>query len=105
MELSLLMFALCGAAGALIYSFPVFLKNITKVPPTQFSTLHLVFAVFVGSCFAAIFTRIVGYHFPWTIRPEPWPLSMVIGLCSNPLVPVIVRKVQGWAEAFEGKKT
>lgn len=98
-------FALCGAAGALTYSFPVFIKSLSRVPPTPFALLNLVFAVFVGAVFAAFFTRIVGYHFPWTIKPEPWPLAMVVGLCSNPIVPVIIRKVQNWAEAFEGKKS
>jgi drug/metabolite transporter (DMT)-like permease len=97
-------YALCGAAGAFTYSFPLFLKGLGKKPPSAHGGKYLGFAVFVGAIFAAVFTRIVGHHFPWTVEPEPWPLALVIGLCSNPVVPVIVSKAKGWAETFEGVK-
>lgn len=100
---SLLAFAVCGAAGAVIYSFPVYLKAASKVPPAKFALVNCVFSVIVGAIFATIFTKQIGSHFPWTVDPEPWPLALVVGLGSNPLVPILIRKLENWAEAFEGK--
>ena len=54
----------------------------------------------VGAAFAAIFTRVIGHNFAWTITPEPWPLAYVLGLTSNKLVPVILTKVLGWADKY-----
>lgn len=95
-------FAACGAAGALIYSFPVYLKSVSQVPPAEYALLNCVFSVFVGCVFAALFTNPIGYHFRWTIEPEPWPLAAVIGLGSNPLVPIIVGRLQQFAQNFGG---
>jgi hypothetical protein len=99
-----LAFALCGAAGATIYSFPIYLKGLKKVPPAEFGIHNLLFSVAVGAVCAAMFTRIIGFNFPWTIDPEPWPLALVVGLGSNPIVPILLRKLEQWANAFEGKK-
>jgi drug/metabolite transporter (DMT)-like permease len=99
----LLIFAACGAAGALIYSFPLYLKSVTQEPPLKMALIKCLFSIFVGSICAVVFTRLIGQNFPWTVKPEPWPLALVIGLSSNRLVPVILKKVDGWAEAFEGK--
>jgi drug/metabolite transporter (DMT)-like permease len=93
----------CGAAGSLTYSIPLYLKAAGRVPPTKFALVNLIFSVFVGAVCAALFTRLVGFHWPWTVNPEPWPLAMVIGLGSNPLVPVVVRRLEGFAETFGGK--
>lgn len=99
----LLALALCGLIGALIYSFPAYLKNISRKPPVPFATISLAFSLFVGSVCAALFTRVIGYHWPWTTEPEPFPLAVVIGLASNPLVPHLIRKLEGWVENFGGK--
>jgi drug/metabolite transporter (DMT)-like permease len=103
MVAKLLMFAACGAAGALIYSFPVYLKAVSRKPPTQFALVNFVFSITVGAVLAMLLTRQIGFHFPWTVEPEPWPLALVVGVGSNPLVPIFVRKMEKWAEAFEGK--
>lgn len=103
MDKMLLIFALCGAAGAVTYSFPVYLKARAKIPPAKFALVNCLFSIFVGSICAVIFTRVIGYHFAWTIQPEPWPLATVVGLGSNPLVPILLRKLEKWAEFFEGK--
>jgi drug/metabolite transporter (DMT)-like permease len=100
---TLLTFALCGAAGAVAYSFPNYLKGILKTPPVRLALISFLFSVFLGSISAVLFTRFIGFHFPWTVKPEPWPLAMVVGLCSNRVVPVIIRKTEAWAESFEGK--
>ncbi len=98
-----LIMAACGAAGALTYSFPIYLKNVSKNPPVRFALANCLFSVGVGSIFAAIFTQVIGHQFKWTVDPEPWPLALVVGLCSNPLIPIFVRKMEKWAETFEGK--
>lgn len=98
----LLILAACGAAGAVTYSFPIYLKGISKNPPVKYALINCLFSVAVGSIFAVVFTRVIGQHFEWTVNPEPWPLALVVGLCSNPLVPIFVQKMQKWAEAFEG---
>lgn len=103
MDHSLLIYAACGAVGAFAYTFPVYLKAAAKDPPAKFALANAFFSVFTGVGCALIFTRIIGYHFPWTVQPEPWPLAMVVGLGSNPLVPIIVKKMEKWANAFEGR--
>lgn len=103
MNTSILAFAACGAAGALIYAFPAYLRAIGRKPPLEFAMATLTFSIFVGSVCAMLFTRLIGFHWPWTIQPEPWPLSLVVGLASNPLVPVMLRRIEGWAETFGGK--
>lgn len=103
MPQTILVFALCGIAGALIYSFPAYLRAISRKPPLEFAMATLLFSLFVGSVSATLFTRLVGYHWPWTVQPEPWPLALVIGLASNPLVPILLRRIEGWAETFGGK--
>ena len=100
---TLLVFAMCGAVGSITYSFPVYLKGVSKVPPVKLALANMLFSLFVGTASAVIFTNVIGYHFPWTVQPEPWPLAMVVGLGSNPLVPILLRKLEGWAEAFQGK--
>lgn len=86
----------------MVYSFPVYLKAASKVPPARFALATCIFSILVGGLFAAIFTRIIGFRWPWTVEPEPWPLALVIGLGCNPLVPIFLRKMEKWAEAFEG---
>jgi hypothetical protein len=100
---TLLLFAGCGAAGALTYSFPLYLKAKLKIPPARFALANCLFSIFVGAISAVVFTRLIGFQFPWTIQPEPWPLAMVVGLGSNPLVPILVRRLESWAGNFEGK--
>lgn len=96
------MLAVCGAAGAMIYSFPIYLKGISKVPPVKYAMVNCLFSIAVGLIMAVVLTRTIGHQFPWTVNPEPWPLALVIGLCSNPLAPIFVNKMRKWAEAFEG---
>lgn len=99
----LMLMAACGAAGAAIYSFPLYIKAISKVPPTAYAFPNMIFSIVVGTICAVVFTRVIGYNFPWTVDPEPWPLALIVGLGSNPLVPILVRKLEKWASAFEGK--
>jgi drug/metabolite transporter (DMT)-like permease len=104
MDITPVYFAACGAAGAVTYAFPMMVKALSRTPPEKFAYMNFGFSVFVGSVCAAIFTTIIGFHFPWTTEPEPWPLAMVIGLGSNPLVPILLKKLEKWAGAFEGLK-
>lgn len=73
------------------------------MPPLQFALANLGFSLFVGSVCAVLFTRVIGFHWPWTTQPEPWPLAMVIGLGSNPLVPIVLKRLEAFAETFGGK--
>lgn len=100
---TLIILACCGFAGALTYSVPLYIRALTKVPPTPFALANLLFSVFVGSISAVLFTKVIGYNWAWTINPEPWPLAMVIGLASNPLVPIVLRRLESFAETFGGK--
>lgn len=100
---TLLIFGICGIAGAFIYAFPAYIRAISRKPPVEFALLTLLFSMFVGSVCAAIFTRLIGFHWPWTVEPEPWPLALVIGLASNSLAPIVLRRIETWAETFGGK--
>lgn len=95
--------AACGIAGALIHSFPAYLRKISKKPPTEFAFLTLAFSLFTGSVSALLFTDVIGFHWPWTVQPNPWPLALVVGLGSNPLVPILLGRLEGWAEKFGDK--
>ena len=95
--------AACGIAGALIYSFPAYIRGISKTPPVEFALTTLMFSLFTGSVSALLFTNMIGFHWPWTVEPEPWPLALVVGLGSNPLVPILLRRLEGWANTFGGK--
>lgn len=98
-----LAFAACGVAGAMIYSFPAYLRGIAKKPPVEFALVTLIFSLFVGSVSAVVFTRLIGFHWPWTVQPDPWPLAVVVGLGSNPIAPILLRRLEGFAETFGGK--
>jgi drug/metabolite transporter (DMT)-like permease len=95
--------AACGVAGALIHSFPTYIRNISKTPPVEFALLTLGFSLFTGSVCALLFTNLIGHHWPWTIEPEPWPLALVVGLGSNPLVPILLGRIERWAEKLGEK--
>jgi len=97
---------LFGAVGALIYGFPMFLAAISTVPPTRFALASLAFAVFLGSVAAPVLAQILGNRWSFLVDPQPYPLAVGIGLVANPLVPIFVRKVTGWAEGYNlgGKK-
>jgi len=99
----LIILALCGCAGALIYSFPSYIQALSKKPPEEFAGVSLIFSLFVGSLCAVLLTRTIGYHWPWTVKPEPWPLAVVIGLSSNPVVPVLINRISRFVETFGGK--
>jgi drug/metabolite transporter (DMT)-like permease len=100
---TLIVLALCGMAGALTYSVPLYIRAVSKIPPTPFALTNLIFSVFVGCVTAILFTRMIGHHWPWTVQPEPWPLAMMVGLGSNPLVPIVLRRLEAFAETFGGK--
>lgn len=100
MNQTFIAFAACGAAGALIYSFPAYLKAMSNQPPIPLALATLLFSLFTGTITAILFTQLIGYHWPWTVQPQPWPLAAVIGLGSNPLVPVLVRRLERWVDAF-----
>lgn len=97
---TVLILAVCGAAGALTYSFPVYLKAVAEVPPARFALVRMLSSIFTGAIFAALLTRVIGHQWPWMVTPEPWPLALVIGLASNPLLPIVLRRLEGWAETF-----
>src|ERR1044072_1688493 len=103
MGYSMLALAACGAAGALTYSLPIYLKALSEIPPAKFPLANCLFSLFVGLTCSILFTQMIGYHWPWTVEPEPWPLAMVIGLASNPLVPIVLRRLEDWARIFGGK--
>ncbi|WP_260597804.1 hypothetical protein [Sphingomonas endolithica] len=97
---------LCGGAGALIYGFPVFLAAIQTDPPTRFALVVLIFSVFVGMIIAPVLVPMLGHQWSFLVSPEPYPLAVAMGLAANPLVPIFVRKMTGWADAYQlgGKK-
>lgn len=89
-----------GAAGALIYAFPLYLASLGAVPPGKFALAVLAFSVFVGGLIAAALVPLLGNRWPFLVMPSPYPLAIGVGLAANPLVPVFVRKVTGWAESY-----
>lgn len=97
---------LVGAIGALIYAFPMYLASAGKVPPPHWPLATLIFAVFTGAVISALLVPTLGHRWDFLVQPEPYPLAFVVGLMANPMVPVVVRKLTGWAEAYNlgGKK-
>jgi hypothetical protein len=89
-----------GGVGALIYSFPVYLAAMGLEPPSKFALASLAFSVFVGAIIAPVLVQILGHRWPFMVLPEPYPLAVGIGLAANPLVPVFIRRVTGWAESY-----
>jgi len=93
----------CGAAGALMYAFPMYMIAIMKEPPAKFALQILIFSIFVGGFVAPVFTLTLGNvsWLSWMVKPEPYPLALIIGLLSNPFMPVIVRKATEWADSYQ----
>lgn len=89
-----------GAVGALIYSFPLYLSALNLVPPGRFALPVLIFSVFVGAVLAPILVPMLGGRWSFLVDPEPYPLAVGIGLGANPLVPIVVRKLTGWADSY-----
>jgi len=102
-ELLLLLF---GAIGGALYSFPMYIAAISLVPPGRFALAIFIFSIFVGAVMAPVFVPMLAGWKPWLVQPSPYPLSVATGLVANPLVPIFVKKVTGWAERFnpEGVK-
>lgn len=97
---------LFGGVGALIYGFPMYLAAISLVPPARFAIAVLLFSVFVGTMLAPVLVPMLGHRWSFLVDPEPYPLALAIGLVANPLAPIFIRKLTGWAEAYNigGKK-
>ena len=89
-----------GAVGAFIYAFPLYLTAASAVPPGRFAVAVLTFSVFVGAMIAAALVPLLGARWPFLVDPAPYPLAVGVGLAANPLVPLFVRKVTGWAESY-----
>lgn len=98
--------ALCGAFGAMLYGFPIFLAALTSVPPGRFAWVSLGFSVVVGAFSAPILVPLLGSKWDFLVQPEPYPLAVGIGLAVNPIAPILVRKITGFADAYTigGKK-
>lgn len=96
-----LFMALCGALGALLYSFPILIAALKSVPPGRFAWTSLAFSVGVGTLSAPILVPMLGARWPFLIAPEPYPLAVGIGLAINPLAPIAVRKLTGWADSYQ----
>lgn len=93
--------ALCGALGALLYSFPILLAALKSVPPGRFAWTSMVFSVIIGAAMAPILVPLLGSKWEFLIQPEPYPLAVGIGLAVNPLAPIVVRKLTGWADNYQ----
>jgi len=91
---------LVGAVGALIYAFPMYLASAGKVPPPHWPLAALLFAVFTGAVLSPLLVPTLGHRWPFLVDPEPYPLAFGVGLLANPIVPVVVRKATGWADAY-----
>lgn len=89
-----------GGIGALIYAFPMYLAAASSVPPGRFAIAIVFFSVFVGAVIAPVLVPLLGHRWPFLIDPEPYPLAVAVGLASNPLMPIFIRKLTGWAESF-----
>jgi len=95
-----ILLAVCGMVGALLYSFPIFLAALNSIPPGRFAWASLCFSVVVGTTLAPILVPMLGYRWPFLIAPNPYPLAVGVGLAVNPLAPIIVKKLTGWADAY-----
>lgn len=91
---------LFGAFGALLYSFPVYLAAASTTPPGRFALVILAFSVVVGAVVGPVLVPMLGNWKPWLVTPEPYPLALGIGLAINPLMPIIIRRLTKYAEAF-----
>lgn len=96
-----LLLALCGGMGALLYSFPILIAALKAVPPTQYAWATLAFSVLVGAVVAPILVPMLGNWKPFLVQPEPYPLALGLGLAINPLAPIAIRKLTGWADAYQ----
>ena len=92
--------ALCGAFGALLYSFPIYIAALKSVPPGRFALAMLGFAVIVGAFAAPILVPLLGHRWPFLVEPEPFPLAVGVGLAVNPISPILIKKLTGWADSF-----
>lgn len=93
--------ALCGALGAMLYGFPILIAALKAVPPDRFAWVSAVFSVLVGGAMAPILVPLLGNWKPFLVQPEPYPLAVGLGLAVNPLAPILVRKLTGWADAYQ----
>jgi hypothetical protein len=91
---------LLGGVGALIYAFPMWLAAVSTVPPARFAFTAMLFAVFVGAVLAPALVPLLGHRWPFLVEPEPYPLALAVGLACNPVMPIFVRKLTGWAESY-----
>lgn len=93
--------ALCGALGALLYAFPIMIAALKLVPPGRFAWTSMGFSVLVGGLMSPILVPLLGSRWPFLVQPEPYPLAVGIGLAINPLAPIAIKKLTGWADAYQ----
>lgn len=89
-----------GGVGALIYAFPMYLAAASAEPPGKFAFTVMLFSVFVGGILAPVLVPLLGHRWSFLVDPEPYPLAVAVGLASNPLMPIFIRKLTGWAESY-----
>lgn len=96
-----LILALCGALGALLYSFPILIAALKAIPPGRFAWTSMVFSVVVGAAMAPILVPMLGSRWDFLVQPEPYPLAVGVGLAVNPLAPIVVKRLTGWADNYQ----
>ncbi len=96
-----LLLAVCGAFGALLYGFPLYIAAMRATPPVKLAWAVLLFSVSVGLVGAPLLVPLLGHKWPFLVVPEPYPLAVGIGLAINPLAPILVKKLTSWADAYQ----
>ncbi len=91
---------LFGGIGALIYAFPMYLAAASADPPGRFALTVMFFSVFVGAILSPVLVPMLGHRWDFLVQPEPYPLAVGVGLASNPLMPIFIRKLRDWAESY-----
>lgn len=96
-----LILALCGALGALLYSFPILIAALKSVPPGRFAWTSMAFSVVMGAAMSPILVPLLGHRWSFLVQPEPYPLAVGVGLAVNPIAPIVVKKMTGWADKYQ----
>lgn len=90
-----------GVAGSIAYGLPVLLKDLSHDPPTKFAVVNFLLSVFIGAVSGIVLTRIIGHHFPWTVKPEPYALAFIVGLAVNPNIPLLQKLASNFIAIFK----
>ena len=85
-----------GLCGAFCYAGPRLLNDVRAAKAWKWCMVEFVLSLVVGVIFSCAFAPMLGFRWPWLVRPNSTALAVGIGLCANAASPYLIRAGVKW---------